>query len=81
MDVEQWNYEAPLYHFTIKNIKQNLLPRAVLKYSNTNTLKYKNILTWLGLGVAREPGHTKKYISKFIPISLVYFLSQNTFYQ
>lgn len=42
MDSEQRNYEAPLYHVNRNDVKQNLLPRTFLRYSNTNILKYKN---------------------------------------
>lgn len=40
------NYEALLHYISRNNIKQNLLPKTVLKYSDI--LKYKNALIRLG---------------------------------
>lgn len=40
------NYEALLHYISRNNIKQNLLPKTVLKYSDI--LKYKSALIRLG---------------------------------
>lgn len=40
------NYEALLHYISRNNIKQNLLPKTILKYSDI--LKYKNALIRLG---------------------------------